>query len=447
VGEDETLVSSPSYKNMQAVILAAGLSSRFWPLNQKHKSLIKIMGKPLVWYTLQSLKKTGIKEIIIVQNSKRDVEQELKNYLAPNSFWFDLKYVIQKTPEGMGNALFQVEKLIRDDFFLLHAHHFDVNEFIKPMVEIQKKTKARLVFLGQKVTEPQKYGIVSLDKKIRNRVVKIVEKPKKTKESSGVGLKGIYLLPKDFFRYYKKVKKHQYDFESALQLYIDRNDVRISVGDETKVSSSPFAVARVTKKDLPTLKFPWELFGVNRQLMSRFLKKKIQKSAEVSKNAIIQGKVYIGENVKIFEGAKIKGPCYIGKNCIVGNNALVRDYSNLEEGVLIGANAEVARCVFQKNVHCHSGFFGDSIFGENCKIGAGTITANIRIDRQNVKSRVKGKKIDTGLNKLGAILGNNVQTGIQVGVMPGVLIGSNSVIGPGTKVFQNIGDNKIFYRN
>jgi len=65
---------------MQAVILAAGQSSRFWPLNKRHKSLIKIMGKPLICYTIESLKKLKIKEILIVQSPKREIEEELKKF-------------------------------------------------------------------------------------------------------------------------------------------------------------------------------------------------------------------------------------------------------------------------------------------------------------------------------------------------------------------------------
>ena len=64
---------------MQAVILAAGESTRFWPLNKKHKSLFKIMGKHLICYTLESLKKAGIKEVIVVQKQKGDIENELKH--------------------------------------------------------------------------------------------------------------------------------------------------------------------------------------------------------------------------------------------------------------------------------------------------------------------------------------------------------------------------------
>lgn len=410
---------------MQAIILAAGESSRFWPLNQRHKSLIKIMGRPLIWWTLESLRKSGIKDLIMVENPSKEIESELKNYFSG----LKIKYVIQKKPLGMGDAIFQAKNLIKDNFFVIHAHHFDINEFVKPMIEKQKKTKAKLILLGKKVDKPWKYGIVELDKKNRDRVIKIVEQPKKERAPSDIGLKGIYLLPKDFFQYYRKIKKHIYDFEDTLNLYLKDNDVRIIISE----------------KEVPTLKFHWELFEVTKQLMNKSLKSKIEKSAQIAKNATIKGKVYIGKNTKVFEGAVIKGPCYIGENCLIGNNALIRDYSNLENNVLIGALAEVTRSIFQEDVHVHSGFFGDSIFGQGCRLGAGTITANVRIDRGEIKSVVKGEKIGTGLDSLGAIIGENTKIGINCSLMPGVLIGSNCIIGPNSVVFANVEDNTTFY--
>lgn len=153
----------------------------------------------------------------------------------------------------------------------------------------------------------------------------------------------------------------------------------------------------------------------------------------------------MGENVKIFENAVIKGPCYIGDNCVIGNNALIREYTNLENNSIVGANVEVTRCIFQEDVHVHSGFFGDSIFGKGCRIGAGTITANVRIDRGEVKSVVKGEKIGTGLDSLGVIMGENSKSGIHCSLMPGILIGSNCNIWPHSIVFDNIEDGTTFY--
>ncbi len=101
---------------------------------------------------------------------------------------------------------------------------------------------------------------------------------------------------------------------------------------------------------------------------------------------------------------------------------------------MVGALSEVARSIFQEDVHCHSGYFGDSILGKGCRIGAGTVIANVRIDRGEVKSVVKGEKIGTGLKSLGAIIGENTKIGINCSLMPGVFIGSDCQIGPGSLV-------------
>jgi NDP-sugar pyrophosphorylase family protein len=179
--------------------------------------------------------------------------------------------------------------------------------------------------------------------------------------------------------------------------------------------------------------------------MEKYLNSEIDNSVKISKNVIIEGNVYIGKNTKIFEGAVIKGPCYIGDNCLIGNNALIREYTNLENNVLIGAMAEVTRSIFQEGVHTHSGYFGDSIFGRGCRLGAGTITANVRIDKGEIESVVKGEKIKTGLNSLGCIMGEHTKTGIHCSFMPGVLIGSECLIGPNSIIFENIEDNTNFY--
>ena len=197
--------------------------------------------------------------------------------------------------------------------------------------------------------------------------------------------------------------------------------------------------------EIPFLKYPWDLFRTNKLLMDKFLKTEIEKSARISKNVVIEGNVYIGKNTRVFEGAAIKGPCYIGDNCVIGNNALIREYANFENNVLIGALAEVTRSVFQEDIHTHSGYFGDSIFGRGCRLGAGTITANVKIDRGEIKPVVKGEKIKTGLDSLGCIMGENTKTGIHCSLMPGILIGSNCALGPNSVVFENIEDDATFY--
>jgi bifunctional UDP-N-acetylglucosamine pyrophosphorylase/glucosamine-1-phosphate N-acetyltransferase len=410
---------------MKAVILAGGQSSRFWPLNTKHKSLLKIMGKPIIYWTILGLKKAKIKEIIIVQGPKKDIEKELKNYKIPG---LKIKYIVQKKPLGMGNALWQARNLISGPFLVLNAERVDISEIFNFQFSIFN-SKVKSLLFGQRTENPEVYGIFKYKK---DRALEIIEKPKKGKGPSDIKVVGVYLLEPKFFDFYQKVRKHQYDFEDALSEYMKKNYVKLEI-------------LKKSEKDTPSLKYPWHLFQVQRYLFDKFLKPKVEKSAKISKNVIIEGKVYIGKNVKIFENAVIKGPCYIGDSSVIGSNSIVRDYSNLENNTLIGALAEVKNCIFQENVHTHSGYFGDSIFGKGCRIGAGMITANVRIDREEIKSTVKGQKIGTELNSLGVIIGENTKTGIHCSLMPGVLIGSNCLVGPHTLIKENIpNDTKIF---
>lgn len=393
---------------MQAVILAAGESSRFWPLNKTHKSLIKIMGKPLIWYTLEGLRGAGIKEVIIVQGPAKEIEKELANY----KFSLYIKYVVQPEAKGMGDAISLVRDLISGPFFVLHAHKIDVGDYVGQMIEKSKNTKAELIFLGAKTESPWLYGILEFE---GEAVRGLIEKPERGKESSNMMVVGIYLLPRDFFDYYGKISERQYSFEESLSLYAKENDARVLI----------------TEKEGLSLKYPWHLFSVNRYLMDKYL----------------GNKTHIGKNVKVFENAVIKGPCYIGDNCVIGNNALVREYANLENDCVVGANAEVARCIFQENVHVHSGYFGDSIFGNNCRVGAGTVTGNVRLDRGEIKSVIKGEKVNTGLNSFGTVVGENTNIGINNSIMPGKLIGSGCNMWPGSVVLENIQDKTDFHKN
>ncbi len=81
---------------------------------------------------------------------------------------------------------------------------------------------------------------------------------------------------------------------------------------------------------------------------------------------------------------------------------------------------------------------GDSIIGEGCNFGAGTITANIRFDEKNIIVNIKGERVDSGRRKLGTIMGDDVQTGVNVSLMPGVKVGSGAWIAPGLTIYRDV---------
>jgi len=160
---------------MEAVILAAGKSERFWPLNLKHKGLFKIVGRPLIFSTIENLKKAGIREIIIVQGPKRDIQKNLKTCPVPKqSFWCGVKYVIQDKPLGTGDALTRTRDFIKERFFVLNGDDFYSQEDIKKCLPSSENSlllglKKKLCILLKAVQNPQDFGQVLVQKnKVKN---------------------------------------------------------------------------------------------------------------------------------------------------------------------------------------------------------------------------------------------------------------------------------------
>lgn len=408
---------------MQAVILAAGESSRFWPLCEgRHKSLFALLGRPIIGHTLAALKTAHITEVIIVQSPGRVLEAELGDGAQ---LGVRLSYVMQREPRGMGDALACAESLLKDSFLVLNPQHVTIAQILSGILSLARGADAVLV--GCPTDRPHEYGIVKIE---HNRALDLVEKPPAGTESSRTRLAGIYLLTKRFFDCYRRGREHPYAFEDTLRLLMREGTVRMAqLGHE-----------------LPTLKYPWDLLGVVQLLMNEKISHTVSApSAQIHPSAIIEGPVWIGEHVKILEHAVIKGPCYIGDHCVIGTGSLVREYSNIEAHTVIGAHAEVARSLFQRNCTTHSGYFGDSIFDEGVKIGAGTVTANVRNDRREIRPIVKGQRIETGLKKLGAIVGRETHMGIATMLMPGVLVGPRCEIGPGSLVRKNLEADTLYY--
>ncbi|MCJ7425092.1 glucose-1-phosphate thymidylyltransferase, partial [Candidatus Bathyarchaeota archaeon] len=108
-------------------------------------------------------------------------------------------------------------------------------------------------------------------------------------------------------------------------------------------------------------------------------------------------------------------------------------------GNRFGANCEVKNSILMEKAGVpHLSYVGDSIIGERCNLGAGTITANLRFDQKNIKMTIKGEPVDTGLRKLGMVMGDDCQTGVNVSLHPGVKVGAGAWIAPGVTVDKDV---------
>jgi bifunctional UDP-N-acetylglucosamine pyrophosphorylase/glucosamine-1-phosphate N-acetyltransferase len=150
----------------------------------------------------------------------------------------------------------------------------------------------------------------------------------------------------------------------------------------------------------------------------------------VEEGAHLIGPVSVAESARIRSGAYIEGPVFIDEGADVGPNCFIRSGTSLGKKTRVGNGCEIKNSIIMDGSHVgHLSYVGDSIFGEKCNLGAGTIIANLRFDDCKIKMMIKDKVVDTGRRKLGAILGDNVKTGIKSLFMPGVKVGSDTWVG------------------
>ena len=153
----------------------------------------------------------------------------------------------------------------------------------------------------------------------------------------------------------------------------------------------------------------------------------IAKSAVVAKSAFINGPAIIGKNAEVRHCAFIRGNVIVGENAVVGNSTELKN-------VILFNNVQVP----QYN------YVGDSILGYKSHMGAGSITSNVKSDKTLVTISVKGQKVETGLKKFGAMLGDNVEVGCNSVLNPGTIVGKNSNIYPLSMVRGYVEKNSIY---
>ena len=155
--------------------------------------------------------------------------------------------------------------------------------------------------------------------------------------------------------------------------------------------------------------------------------------------------IWIAKSAKVFPSAYIAGPCIIGKNTEVRQCAFIRGNALVGENCVIGNSTELKNVLLFNNVQVpHYNYVGDSILGYKSHMGAGSITSNVKSDKTPVTVAYEGERVETGLKKMGAILGNYVEVGCNSVLNPGTIIGSNSNVYPLSSVRGYVPGGSIF---
>lgn len=155
--------------------------------------------------------------------------------------------------------------------------------------------------------------------------------------------------------------------------------------------------------------------------------------------------VWIAKDAKVFESAYINGPCIIGKGAEVRHCAFIRGNAIVGEGAVVGNSTELKNVVLFNKVQVpHYNYVGDSILGFKAHMGAGSITSNVKSDKKLVVIKDGKDTIETGLKKVGAFLGDNVEVGCGSVLNPGTIIGRESNIYPLSSVRGVVAGGSIY---
>ncbi|MBS7632159.1 NTP transferase domain-containing protein [Candidatus Bathyarchaeota archaeon] len=408
---------------MKSVILAAGEGKRLLPLTStRPKHLLKIAGKPLLEHCLDAVKASGINEVTIVVHYMGDAIR--RHFGNGEKLGLKIDYVEQKAVLGTGNAVSVVEPYMKEEFLLVYGDVLFTAEAVKTVIAAYEAEKPTIAMAVVPVEHTESYGIVELAEDEKN-VKGIVEKPKNSEAPSNLANAGVYIFSPEIFAKIKEIS-------SSPRGEIEITDaISRILGEHKKIIA-----AKLSRENWLEIGKPWDLLEANRWMLDR-MKHKIRGTVE--NGAHIIGEVTVAETARIRSGAYIEGPALIGEECDIGPNCYIRPYTTINSKVRIGNACEVKESIIMDKAHVgHLSYIGDSIIGENCNLGAGTITGNFRLDGGSVKMVVKDALVDSGRRKLGAVLGDNVKTGIGALLMPGVKVGCNSWIGPGVVVYRDV---------
>lgn len=186
--------------------------------------------------------------------------------------------------------------------------------------------------------------------------------------------------------------------------------------------------------------YPWEVLPKIKDFIIE-----LGETLDLNEYNKIGENVWIAKDAKVAATAFINGPAIIGKNAEVRHCAFIRGNAIVGENAVVGNSTELKNVVLFNNVQVpHYNYVGDSILGYKSHMGAGSITSNVKSDKKLVIVKDGVEKMETGLKKFGAMVGDNVEVGCGSILNPGSVIGRNSNIYPLSSVRGVVKENSIY---
>ena len=360
---------------MQAVILAAGKSTRTYPLTlEKPKPLLKIANKTILGHNLEQLEGLAQEVILVVGFKKERIEEFISQ--NKDNYSFNIKLVEQKEQMGTGHALLQAEPHIKDRFIVFVGDDLFNGKDIKRCLDYDCS-----ILIGSR-KDVTRFGVIEME---GNSLKAIQEKPE-TPASNFVNT-GLFVLNKGIF----DIKARKSDRGE-----IEITDMVTKLAEKEKIHCVP-----VKEYWLP-VGYPRDILEANKALLSR------------------KGQV-INEGSDIGKDVRIEGPVSLlaDSNTSIHAGCLIRKYTSIGNACVIEENAKIENSIIMDNVHISkNSVIENSIIGNRVRIGEGTVISSN--------------------GSLGGIIGDNAETSEKTVINPGIKIFPNKKTSPGQEVREDI---------
>jgi UDP-N-acetylglucosamine diphosphorylase/glucosamine-1-phosphate N-acetyltransferase len=356
--------------------------------------MLPVAGKPILEHIIRRAHQAGVQSFVIVVGYGREA---VRSHFGDGSgLGVRIDYAVQEKQLGTGHALRAAKALAEDRFLMLNGDVLPDVETLRKLIDSEENAVAAI-----KVQDPKRYGVFLQEKGYFKSVVE-----KSAHPPSNLANAGIYSLQRRIFDALKKAplsERGEYELTDGLNLLAEKEKIRI-----------------VEMKSWLEIGRPWDILAANEILLKEM---ETSTQGEVEPGATLKSNVSIGKNTLIMAGAYIEGPAIIGEDCKIGPNCYIRPTTCIGNNVRVGNAVEIKNSAIMDGTKIgHLSYLGDCVIGENCNFGAGTICSNLRHDKANIKSYIKGRRIDSGRRKLGVIMGDDVKTGIHTTIYPGTAI-------------------------
>ncbi|WP_143701313.1 sugar phosphate nucleotidyltransferase [Vulcanisaeta thermophila] len=382
------------------VVLGGGKGTKMEPITPYvDKALIRLMGKPLIYYPTKSLIDLGLRRIYVVSRDPSKISSELSKYTGSAP----VEHMAQRG-DDMSSALASIYEVAGKGTVVISFGDVVMpTEAYRLALNTHVNSGKSVTVLMTPLSDLQGYFEVSStgDSVLISKV---------ETHRSGYAWAGVLVTEGDFIRTLHDLNG---DLNGALMKF--RGNINLALWSGWFVDVA----------------YPWDLLSAIKYLMMDIKESRISKAAHISPRAVIEGPVIIDDEAVVDHGATIRGPVYLGRGSYVGNNAIIRNNTSLEEDSVVGANAEVTESLIGPRVTVGRGsFIGNSVIGDEAVIEPGVVTLSVLPSGVEVSHLtpviVKGKQV----SKLGLIAGPRCRVGANSVVYPGYIVDANKYVPP-----------------